>query len=124
MTLTTELQKMFEEKTKKLSLEFHQANCCQDELGDFDKLKECLEKAKPYVLHFQDYYLPRIKEERGLESMVLDLKQKQNDYLHTCHEFSEIPSDADINELRECLKKACEYIEEFEKDLKELGFDV
>ena len=56
--------------------------------------------------------------------MVLDLKQKQNDYLHTCHEFSEIPNDADINELRECLKKACEYIEEFEKDLKELGFDV
>ena len=122
MTLTPELQKMFEEKTKKLSLEFHELNCCQDETKDFNKIKECLEKAKPFVHHLEDYYFPMIQGAEGLESMLLDLKEKQNNYLHTCHEFSQISSDADLIELLECLKSACEYIKEFEADLKELGF--
>ena len=124
MTLTPELQKMFEEKTKKLSMEFHQVNCCKDEINDFDKIKECLEKAKPYINHFQDYYLPMIEKTAGLYGMLEDLKPKKYDYLNICHEFSDIPNDADTNELMECLKKACKYIEEFEKDLKELGFKV
>ncbi len=124
MKLTPELQKMFEEKTKKLSLAFHEANCCNEQIRDFDKLKECLEIAKPYINHFRDYYFPQIESEQGLETMIYDLKQKDQEYIKNCMKFDEIPSDANVDELLGCLKNACDYIKEIESDLIELGFKL
>jgi hypothetical protein len=126
MTLTPKLQKMFEEKTKKLSNEFHQKNCCDEEINDFESIKECLNRAKKYINHLQDYYFPMIEKNKnsGLYGMWENLRVKQNEYLQTCHEFSEIVDDVDVVALAECLKKACDYINEFESDLKELGFQL
>jgi len=122
MTLTPELQKMFDERTKKLSKDFHDANCCNDQPHDFEKLKKCLDVAKKYINHFQDYHFPPIQNAKGLESMVVDLKMKNQEYQETCMEFNDITTNDSLDELSKCLKITCNYIQEIELDLKELGF--
>lgn len=121
MDLSSGLQKIFEEKTLRLKSEFHEMNCCQNEINEFETIKDCLTKAKQLINHYQDVYFKYIESSK-LHSMLEDLKFKKQDYMESCFDFSEIPNDADIIELKKCLENACKYIQEFESDLNELGF--
>ena len=124
MNLTIELQKLFEERTKKFSKNFHEKNCCDEQIYNFNTLSECLSVAKQYINHFQDYYFPKIEKTNGLNSMVIALKLKKQEYIKTCMEFNEITTNDSVDELSECLKIACVYIKEIESDLIELGFKL
>ena len=124
MQLSPDLQRMFNEKTMKLSREFHELECCNDKTHNFESLKNCLDLMKRYINHFQDYYFPEIQKSHGLESMVEELKMKQQSYIETCMEFNEITPNDDIQELSNCLKMACEYLKLIESNLEELGFKL
>ena len=121
MELPQGLQKIFEEKTLRLKNEFHQLNCCKNEISDFEKLRDCVTKAKILINHYQDIYFKFIEQSK-LYSMLEELKFKKQDYITKCFDFNDIPDDVDIVKLQECLKKACEYITKFEDLLGELGF--
>jgi len=121
MELPPGLQKIFEEKTLRLKKEFHELNCCENKISDFEKLRECLTRAKILINHYQDVYFKFIEQSKSY-SMLEELKFKKQDYIKECFDFNEIPDDANITKLQECLKNACEYITKFEGLLGELGF--
>jgi len=125
MTLTPELEKIFEEKTKKVSLEFHNLGCCQNNLEDIGLIRECLEKGRKYINHFENYYLPKIEASRSdmrIATILDEINLQRSGYSGISIEMDEISVTSSIEDLKEFLRIICNYIKEIESKLTELGF--
>jgi len=125
VTLTPELQKLFEEKTKKVSSEFHKLGCCQNEINDLELLRICLKRGREYIIHFENYYLPIIQESKSdarIATILDEINLKRSGYYGINDSFNRLSVNSDINELKENLNIICNYIKEIESKLTELGF--
>ncbi len=125
MTLTPALQKMFEEKTKKVSSKFHELDCCLNEITDLELLRECLKNGIQYIYHFEDYYLPMLEKSRSdsaISQILYEINLQRAEYSKIFQLVSDFQENSDITELKEGLKIICNYINEIESKLTELGF--
>ena len=127
MTIPPGIEPMFEQRTKKYNSEFHELNCCENEIDDIEALKTCLSKGIRYINHLEDFYIPKLEEEKSqpaILSILKELKFSRQDYMEKCIELDDVENETDIYKLKECLKQVCNFVKDFESRLEELGFKL
>jgi len=125
MSLPEGLQKIVKEKALKLRNEFLQQNCCtsdENEGIDRTKLIDCLTKAKELINDYEALYSDDVNDPR-IKPPFTRLNLSKRKYETKNEELDKKKNNVDVIELYNCLKTACEYIAEYEKSLKELGYE-
>ena len=125
MTLPEGLQKMVKQRALTRRKEFLQQNCCttdENEGINRTKLIDCLTKAKELINDYEALYSDDVNDPR-IKPPFIQLNLSKRKYETKNDKLDKKNNNVDVIELYNYLKTTCEYIAEYEKSLKELGYE-